>query len=81
MALSREAARAGAMARVKPSLAASFKRTSGWLTGRTSPDRLISPKQAVPSGIGLSLIEDISAAATARSAAGSPMRRPPATLR
>src|SRR5262249_42088746 len=34
----------------KPSLAASFRRSSAWGAGRTSPERLISPKNTVSRG-------------------------------
>src|SRR5260221_195233 len=71
----------GTSAAVKPSLPASLRRASAWPTGRTSPDRPISPKITVSAGIGRKLSADTSAAATARSAAGSAMRKPPATLR
>src|SRR5690606_15062984 len=72
---------AGRMARLKPSFAASLMRLSIWLTGRTSPDSPSSPKTTVPAGNGWLVREEMTAAATARSAAGSLMRRPPATFR
>ena len=74
-------AAAGMMARPKPSLAASFNRASARATARTSPDRPISPKTTVSGGTGTPLTDDTRAAATARSAAGSPIFSPPATFR
>ena len=71
----------GANAVRKPSLAASFRRASRWPTARTSPPSPISPNTTMSAGTGVSASDEISAAATARSAAGSAMRRPPATLR
>ena len=71
----------GATAVSKPSLAASFNRCGVRGTGRTSPVSPISPNSTVSAGTGCLEIEDTSAAATARSAAGSLSRRPPATLR
>src|SRR6516162_1388952 len=71
----------GIKASVKPNFSASFRRWSIWLTGRTSPPRPISPKTTVPAGIGRASREERRAAATARSAAGSPTRKPPATFR
>ena len=71
----------GASARAKPSFAASFNRASPCVTGRTSPDNPISPKATARRGAGVSVSEETSAAATARSAAGSATRKPPATLR
>ena len=56
-------------------------RASRWPTGRTSPPRPISPNTTMSCGTASSASDDTTAAATARSAAGSPMRRPPATLR
>ena len=50
-------------------------------TGRTAPESEISPKYTASAGSGALASEETSAAATARSAAGSLMRRPPATLR
>ena len=61
----------GTIACVNPSLVASFKRASICETGRTSPERPISPKTTVPDGTEIPLKEDAKAAATARSAAGS----------
>ena len=80
----RETAIAGALLgafTAKPSFAASLRRASAWATGRTRPDRPISPKTTVSAGTGVSVSAETSAAATARSAAGSLMRRPPATFR
>src|SRR6185437_6003398 len=71
----------GTSAVVKPSLPASLRRASACPTGRTSPERPISPKITVSAGTGRRLKAETSAAATARSAAGSAMRKPPATLR
>src|SRR5271167_2048469 len=73
--------RIGVHASAKPSLAASLSRASVWPTGRTSPERAISPNTTVSVGTGVSVRAETSAAATARSAAGSTMRNPPATLR
>ena len=75
------ARRGGAQAASKPSFAASLSRKPAWLTDRTSPASPISPNITVSAESGWSSAADIRAAATARSAAGSPMRRPPATLR
>ena len=47
LALLAPAARGGSSADVKPSLPASLRRASAWLTGRTSPERPISPKITV----------------------------------
>ncbi len=68
------------MAVLKPNLAASFSLASERPTGRTSPDKLISPNTTLSLGKGTSKAEEAIAAATARSAAGSFMRNPPATL-
>src|SRR5262249_60768716 len=73
--------RSGIQAVPKPSLAASLRRASVWPTGRTSPERAISPKTTVSAGTGVSVNAETRAAATARSAAGSTIRSPPATLR
>ena len=62
-------------------MAASRSLASRWLTGRTSPPRPISPNTTMSAGTGSSDRDDTTAAATARSAAGSPMRKPPATFR
>ena len=67
--------------RSKPSFCASFSRASACATWRTSPDRPTSPKNTMPGSVGRSVAAEARAAATARSAAGSVMRRPPATLR
>jgi hypothetical protein len=69
------------MAEVKPSFRASFNLFSVWLTGRSAPERLISPKTTVSGASGVPSRADRSAAATARSAAGSEIFSPPATFR
>ena len=69
------------MARLKPNLAASLSRASTRDTALTSPESPISPKTTVSGGTGTPLTDDIRAAATARSAAGSPIFRPPTTFR
>ncbi len=69
------------MAEVKPNFPASFKRDSVWATGRSAPDSEISPNTTVSVGRAASSRALSSAQATARSAAGSVTRRPPATLR
>jgi hypothetical protein len=76
-----EAAIAGALLAAKPSFAASLSRASACPTWRISPERPISPNTTVSAGTGSKLKAESSAAATARSAAGSLMRKPPATLR
>src|SRR5688500_17950291 len=55
----------------KPSLAASRRRKLAWATGRISPESETSPNQMPRNGSGLSASAETSAAATARSAAGS----------
>src|ERR1700730_183697 len=70
----------GIQASAKPSLAGSFSRASVGPAGRTLLERAISPNTTA-SGTGVSVSAETSAAATARSAAGSTMRNPPATLR
>jgi len=72
---------AGANACSKPSFAASLRRNPASETGRTSPDREISPKAMLVAGTGCSDNAETRAAATARSAAGSDKRYPPAMLR
>src|SRR5690606_5893691 len=64
---------AGTKACLKPSLAASFSRFSACGTGRMSPDREISPKNTVSRGKDSPPKDETSAAAAARSAAGSPI--------
>jgi 4-hydroxyacetophenone monooxygenase len=71
----------GTMAQSNPSLVASLRRASIWLTARTSPARPTSPNTTVAGATAVSNAEEIRAAATARSAAGSLIRRPPATFR
>ncbi len=71
----------GIVARSNPSLDDSLRRTSGCATWRTSPARPISPKNTVSAGSGTVLSALINAAATAKSAAGSLMRIPPAMFR
>jgi hypothetical protein len=74
-------AASGASARANPSFAASLRRAAVYATGRTAPDKDISPKYTASAGSGALASEETSAAAAARSAAGSWMRSPPATLR
>ena len=71
----------GRIALEKPSFVASFRRLSLCETDLTSPDRLISPNTTVSSGRAFCERLDMSAAATARSAAGSDILSPPATFR
>jgi hypothetical protein len=71
----------GVKALAKPSFCASLSRKSVRPTARTSPESATSPKATVSRGKGASASAEISAAATARSAAGSVMRKPPATER
>src|SRR5262245_22011937 len=78
---SRRLRRGGTRASVKPSLAASLSRWSRWPTARTSPLSPTSPKLTRCSGIGVPERAETRAPATAKSAAGSVIRRPPATLR
>src|SRR3954453_6731355 len=73
--------RTGTQACVKPSLAASLSLISACATGRTRPDSAISPNTTMSGGTGISVSAETSAAATARSAAGSTMRNPPAMFR
>ena len=63
--------------------AASFNLFSVWLTARTAPDSEISPKTTVRHAANWRHRDghDRIAAATARSAAGSVTRNPPATFR
>ena len=71
----------GRTAALKPSLWASLRRKGACRTARTAPDRAISPKKT-RSGASASWPTDESrAAAAARSAAGSVIFNPPATLR
>src|SRR5579871_1012316 len=71
----------GIKASVKPNFSASLRRCSVWPTALTSPPSPISPKITSPAGTGRSNREETSAAATARSAAGSPILSPPATFK
>ena len=71
----------GTIAPLNPSFEASLRRTLLWLTGRTSPERPISPNTTTSAGTGTPVIDDTNAAATAKSAAGSLIRNPPATFR
>src|SRR6266851_2012492 len=71
----------GSTARPNPSFAASFSRAEVCATGRTAPDSEISPKYTASVGSGALTSDDTRAAAAARSAAGSWIRRPPATFR
>src|SRR3569833_772718 len=64
---------------LKPSFWASRRRSEAWTTGRTPPASEISPKYTASGGSGELESEEISAAATARSAAGSLTFNPPAT--
>lgn len=58
----------------KPSFAASLSRSGAWATGLISPESAISPRITQSLGTGRSDIAETSAAATARSAAGSDRR-------
>src|SRR2546422_7947387 len=71
---------AGINARVRPCRAASWRRRSRWPTRRTSPDNPSSPITSRPSGIGLFFSLLMIDRASPRSAAGSVIRMPPATL-
>ena len=66
--------------RSKPARRASATRRSLWLQDRSPPVRLISPNTAAPAGSGVSRCAEAIASATARSAAGSSMRIPPAIV-
>ena len=70
----------GTRQRLKPSLAASFRRRERWLTARSSPESPTSPMAARSSGSGTFWKLEATARARARSAAGSLMRMPPTTL-
>ena len=61
----------------KPNLKASLILNSGWVTFLISPDRPISPKKTRVSSIAIFFTEEIIAAATAKSAAGSKIFIPP----
>ena len=69
------------MARLNPSFAASFSLAAIWPTGRIAPDKATSPQITVSLGIKMPVSEEIRTAAAARSAAGSTMRKPPATFK
>ena len=71
---------AGATTRASPSFAHSSSRRSAWAAGRRRPVRPISPKAAVAARTGRRRAAEAIASATARSAPGSSMRTPPATL-
>ena len=64
-----------------PNFVASLSRVSACGTWRNSADKATSPKNTARAGRGFALTEDTSAAATARSAAGSAIRKPPATFK
>ena len=66
--------------RSKPSRDASSRRRSARTAERSRPDSATSPASTVPRRTGRSRRLEARAAAIARSAAGSSMRRPPATL-
>ena len=68
------------MARRKPRRSASASRRGAWGTWRISPPRPISPMTIVSASTAQSLRAPAIANATARSAAGSETRTPPATL-
>ena len=70
----------GTIARLKPCVAASFRRSSPFGTGRISPDRPTSPNAIVLSASGRSRSDDSTASSTGRSAAVSCTRMPPTTL-
>ncbi len=70
----------GIRQRLKPSLAASFKRLESCPTALSSPERPISPTMARSAATGVFLKLEAIAVATARSAAGSLIFRPPTTL-
>lgn len=70
----------GTMARLKPCVAASFRRSSPLGTGRISPDSPTSPNAMVFSANGRSRSDDSTASSTGRSAAVSCTRMPPTTL-
>ena len=70
----------GTTATLKPSLAASRKRSWPRGAGRTSPARPTSPKAKKPRGKARPRSELVMASSTARSAAGSAMRTPPTAL-
>ena len=68
------------IARVKPSFAASFKRSWPRGAGRISPARPTSPNTISFSGSALFFKDDVIARSTARSPAGSPILTPPTAL-
>src|SRR5256885_3450022 len=70
----------GTTAMVKPSLAASFRRSWPRGAGRTSPARPTSPKARNPLGRARPRRLEVMDSMTARSAAGSLMRTPPTAL-
>ena len=72
---------AGRTQRRNPCRPASRTRASARLTERTSPVSPTSPQHTTSSGRGRPRTLDATAATTARSAAGSATRRPPATFR
>ncbi len=76
----RIASAAGTTRRSKPARPASATRRSLWLQERSSPVRLISPIAATLGGSGTLRSAEAMARATARSAAGSSMRIPPAIV-
>ena len=65
----------------KPNFVASLILSSAWLTFLISPDNPTSPKNTVEKEIGTSFTDEIIAAATARSAAGSNILMPPAMFK
>ncbi|MDT4885925.1 hypothetical protein FQZ97_1222200 [compost metagenome] len=71
----------GTMARLKPCLAASFRRSWPLGTGRTSPDRPTSPNTSTSWARGRLRRLEMMAAISARSEAVSRTFTPPTTLR
>ena len=61
----------GSIACSNPNLAASFRRVSAGRPDAIQQIKTTSPKNTVRAGSGLTVTDEISAAATARSAAGS----------
>ena len=70
----------GTIARTNPCVAASFRRSSPFGTGRISPDNPTSPKAMVFSGNGRFCKDDNTANNTGKSAAVSCTRMPPTTF-
>ena len=72
--------RRGRTATLNPSWTASQRRAVVCPTIRSSPDRPTSPINTASALTGISRTDDAIAAAIAKSAAGSPIERPPTTL-